>query len=225
MNVFDKIIQIPFPENQYRKKVTKKSQVTIHHSVSGNADGSLYAMGNYWKKDTKRVATPIGIAKSGLIGQYFSTKYYGGHIGFDTGTKVYEYFKVPKKYLSRLAVGVELLNWGGLKKVGMEYYACYGNKVNCDVVHYPEGYRGFKDFEKYSDEQIESLRLLLLLWHDTHGIPLIYNDDIWDVNKRAITGVPGIYPHTAYRFEKSDCHPQKELIEMLKSLDAYKKAE
>ena len=217
MNVFDKIIQIPFPENQYRRKVTKKNQVTFHHSVSGNSDGSLYAVAKYWKSDIPRIATPILIAKSGKIGQLFSTKYYGGHIGFDKINPVYEHFGVPKKYLSRSAIGVELLGWGGLKKIDGDYYAAYGNKVDCEVVHVPGGYRGFEYFEKYSAEQIESLRELLLLWHDTHGIPLIYNDDIWDVNKRAVTGVPGLYPHTAYRFGKSDAYPDKELIDMLKS--------
>jgi len=218
MSILDEIIQIPFPHDQYKRKVTKKKQITIHHSVSGNNDDSIYAVANYWKSDTPRVATPILIAKSGLIGQLYSTKYYGGHIGFDKGKKVYEHFNVPKKYLSRLAIGVELLSWGGLKKMGNDFYAAYGNKVNCEIAHIPEGYRGFEYFEKYSDEQIESLRKLILYWNKVYDIPLDYNDDIWDVNIRAITGVAGIYPHTAYRFGKSDAFPQIELIEMLKSL-------
>ena len=39
-----------------------------------------------------------------------------------------------------------------------------------------------------------------------------------NISKNAMNGVPGVWTHTSYRNDKSDCHPQKELIEMLKRL-------
>lgn len=71
-------------------------------------------------------------------------------------------------------------------------------------------------------------------------IPLPYNEDIWDVDyetdrittsspdgapnisKNAMNGVKGVWTHTSYRADKSDCHPQKQLIEMLRGLEAYR---
>jgi hypothetical protein len=41
---------------------------------------------------------------------------------------------------------------------------------------------------------------------------------MWEVSKEALKSVPGIWSHTSVRSDKSDCHPQLELIAMLKSL-------
>jgi len=86
------------------------------------------------------------------------------------------------------------------------------------IVEYPNGYKGYFAFEKYTDEQIESLRKLLLYWGDIYNIPLDYNDDMWSINVKALSGQSGIWTHVSYRVDKSDCHPQPELIQMLKSL-------
>jgi hypothetical protein len=56
-------------------------------------------------------------------------------------------------------------------------------------------------------------------WKDVYSnIPYAYNADIWDVTSRALTGEPGIFAHVSYRPDKSDCHPQPELIQMLQSV-------
>ena len=41
---------------------------------------------------------------------------------------------------------------------------------------------------------------------------------MWEVSQDALCGKPGIYTHVSFRKDKSDCHPQKELIQMLKEL-------
>jgi len=43
---------------------------------------------------------------------------------------------------------------------------------------------------------------------------------MWDVSQRALSGEPGIWTHVSYRQKpgKTDCHPQPELIEMLKTI-------
>ena len=45
-----------------------------------------------------------------------------------------------------------------------------------------------------------------------------YKKDMWDISRSALSGSPGIYTHVSYRKDKSDCHPQKDLIENLKNL-------
>jgi hypothetical protein len=45
-------------------------------------------------------------------------------------------------------------------------------------------------------------------------------DTIFDINMDALGGIPGIFTHTSYRTDKSDCHPQKELVDMLCNLSS-----
>jgi hypothetical protein len=57
-----------------------------------------------------------------------------------------------------------------------------------------------------------------LHWNKKYEIPLEYNDDIWDVTKRALSNEKGVFTHNSVRPDKADVFPQPELIEMLKSL-------
>ena len=43
---------------------------------------------------------------------------------------------------------------------------------------------------------------------------------MWDISRKALAGVAGIWSHTSFRPEKDkqDAHPQPELITMLKGL-------
>ena len=85
-----------------------------------------------------------------------------------------------------------------------------------DVIEVP--FKKYRYWENYTDAQIESTRELLLLWKDKYGIPLSYNEDIWDVSDRALKGEPGVFTHNSVRSDKVDVYPHPKLIEMLKSL-------
>jgi hypothetical protein len=41
---------------------------------------------------------------------------------------------------------------------------------------------------------------------------------MWGLSNTAIRGNKGIFTHVSYRKDKSDCHPQKELVDVLKSI-------
>ena len=56
---------------------------------------------------------------------------------------------------------------------------------------------------------------LLAFLCDKYSIPSDFKLKSFDVNKDALNGVPGIYSHTSYRPDKSDVHPQPELIAAL----------
>ncbi len=62
------------------------------------------------------------------------------------------------------------------------------------------------------------MRQLLVYWGERYEIPLTYNEDMWDVSDRALAGQDGVWSHTSYRSDKSDIHPQPEMIAMLKAL-------
>jgi hypothetical protein len=41
---------------------------------------------------------------------------------------------------------------------------------------------------------------------------------MWDISKKGLSGIPGVYTHNSYRKDKSDISPQPKMIAMLKSL-------
>jgi len=213
MDIKEKIKTVNFPETQYIKEEVNKTQIYLHHTVSG---GSAQGDVDYWLSDDKRIATAIVIDRDGTPLQCFSTKYWGYHLGIPGST--FKKYKIPYQLLDKISIGVEIDSWGGLTKgKDNKWYSCT-NKLVENVEEYPKGFRGYYAFEKYTNEQIQSLKELLLLWKDKYNIPLNYNDNIWDVNTNALKGIAGVYAHVSVRSDKSDCHPQKELIDMLKSL-------
>jgi N-acetyl-anhydromuramyl-L-alanine amidase AmpD len=208
------IVQHNFHEKHYNRVVFPKNQVVLHHTASGDGVGGDI---NWWLKDGKRIATCILIDRDGTIHQVFSSKFWGFHLG-ENGK---DHVKVGLRYQRNdmNSIGIEIDSWGGLKKKNGKWVSYTGAVVPDEsVIEYLEGYRGYKAFEKYTDAQIESVRQLLVYWNEVYGIPLNYHEDMWDITANALSGRKGVFTHNSYRSDKSDCHPQPELIEMLKSL-------
>jgi len=130
--------------------------------------------------------------------------------------------------LNKSSVSIEIDAWGGLKYRDDKWWT-YIDNFNQNgrgksvaperVISYPDGYRGYNGYEKYTDAQIETTRQLIMFWHKKYGIQLCYNEDMWDLSKNALNGCAGIWTHNSYRPDKSDCHPQKELVKMLQNLE------
>ena len=98
-------------------------------------------------------------------------------------------------------------------------YSAYGNKVNADIVEsLPISFRGGKYYEQYSNEQIDSLILLIKYLADVYNIDAKFKSDIFDLNTRALRGDGGLFTHCSYRADKSDIFPQPNLIDALKSI-------
>lgn len=218
---------VDFPKNQYYRYVTPKNQIVLHHTVSGQGvSGDI----RWWLMTSARIATHVIIDWKGNIYQCYSSKYWGHHLGVKNDFIKKRGTSVSNVNLNKNSIGVEIDSWGGLVKERGKWYPAkwdmnkrkfVGNKnagqIN-NVQEYPNGFRGFYGFEKYTDEQILSIQKLLRYWHDRYNIPLNYNEKMWDVNNEALNGKSGVWTHVSYRDDKSDCHPQPELIHMLKSL-------
>ena len=208
------IVQHNFSAREFVKEVHEKKQIVLHHTVSGDSiNGDI----NWWLNDKKRIGTCILIARDGTIHQVFSSKYWAYHLG-ENG-KDHIKMGLPYRRNDMNSIGIEIDSWGGLKKKDGKWYSSANTVIPSEKIQeYPEGFRGYYGFEKYTDEQIESVRQLLVFWNKTYGIPLDYNADMWDLSYDALAGKSGVFTHTSYRSDKSDCHPQPELINMLKSL-------
>lgn len=217
-----KIQVVEFPESKIFKEEFAKKQVVLHHTVSGDGvNGDI----STWEGMKDSVATAIIINREGVPYQLFSSKYWAYHLA------------AGNHDLDRHSIGVEIDNWGWLikgdgstkkmngktiKTIPGKFYAYYGNVVETEIQEYPDGFRGYNYFEKYTNAQIQTAGELILFWHKKYGIPLKYNADLWDVSQNALGGIPGVWSHVSYRpaSQKTDCHPQPELVDMLKTLES-----
>lgn len=208
------IIQIDYPEDKYVKKEYQKTQIVLHHTVSNS---SALDVANYWKTLPNKIGTCIIIERNGNICQLFSSKYYAGHLGLTPGH--FNIHGIPYTDLNKSSIGVELISWGGLTQKDGKMFNTYGKEVINEPISVLQGnYRGYKYFHSYTEKQLSSLKDLLIYWGERYEIPLIYNLDMWDISEDALEGYSGIWSHTSFRKDKSDIFPQKEMIDMLKSL-------
>lgn len=218
-----KIDQDNLSPDQYFKEdcSSVKRQIVLHHTVSsGNAENVVHG----WQFNPERVGTAFIIDSEGIIHQAFGSKYWAYHIAFSKNTN-----KVPEFYhnfaretnVAKGSIGIELCNWGPLlfNEKDNCYYNCYKQIVPKEQVYkLDKPFRGFTYFQKYSNKQLVALKELLTYLCATYNIDKTYDHGIWDINNRALDGDNGIFTHVSYRSDKTDCFPQEELINVLKTL-------
>jgi N-acetyl-anhydromuramyl-L-alanine amidase AmpD len=208
------IKQVRLKDNQYFAESSPKTQIYLHHTAgNGNAEG----VSRYWNGNDSRIATAFIIGENGTIVQCFSSKHWAWHLGIDQE----DFARNGAKYsnLNKLSVGIEVCNWGYLKKKGDKFYNYAGGVVNPSYVTELETpYKGYKYWYKYSDAQIESLRQLVEYLCETYDIPKDYRSEIWAIDKEAFKGTKGIFTHNSVRKDKSDMYPDPRVIKMLENL-------
>jgi|GEM_PF-2189268 len=218
-----KIKQCEFSATEYIQTATTKKQIVLHHTA-GNSSGVNTI--KHWNSDKRgRIATCVVISGKntsnsydGEICQAFSSKYWAYHLGVKA--EVFASKNVVYQRLDKISIGIEICNWGSLKKIGDKFYNYVNREVPKDeVCTLKVAYKGNKYYHKYTDAQIESVRQLLVYWNEIYGIPLDYiEEDMWEVSENALSGKAGIYTHNSYRYDKSDISPQPKMIQMLKNL-------
>lgn len=209
-----KIIQSRLKSSQYFQEDVPKNQIYLHHTAgSGNpADVS-----RYWNSNRDRIGTAFIIGNSGTIVQCFSSREWAYHLGLKNAH--FSNMGLPYKALDKNSIGIEVCNWGMLIEKDGRFYN-YVNKIvdPSEVTELDKPFKGHIYWQKYTDNQIESLRQLLVYLCDTYNISKEYNNDIWDLCKRAMRGEDGIFTHNSVRRDKSDMYPCPRVIEMLKNL-------
>lgn len=215
MSIIDKIVKVDFPNTQYVVEETVKNQIILHHTVSGDGVQGDIA---WWKSTPERVATHFVIGREGTIYQNYNTRYWAYHLGLSNAS--FSKFDLLYKNLDKSSIGIEIDSWGYLTRKNDKFYSAGNTVVPLEKVQiYDAPFRGQLYYEKYTNAQIDILKELLIYLRDNKSKELvIYRKEMFDISKDALRGVNGIWSHVSYRSDKSDCHPQSELIEMLKSL-------
>lgn len=207
--------------------IIKPKNLFIHHTAGWD---NPYNTINAWNRDDRgRVATQYVIGGLNIKGD---SKYNGtvvecfpdGYIGWHLG-------KVGNFNASKYAVGIEMNNFGYAKLIDGKFYNYVNIEIPADqIVDLGYNFRGYRYWHKYSDEQIESLRKLILHIKDIypsidvskgllHELETKEPAKAFEFNSDAYNAkVYGLWTHTNVRKDKFDCFPQKELVDMLKSL-------
>lgn len=201
----------------------------IHHTAGWN---NPYRTIDSWNRDRRgRVATKYCIGGinirnredkyDGTVVESFPDNYTAWHLG-----------KVGNFNISKFSVGIEINNFGYLEKVDGKYYTYVKTEVPEDmVVDLGYEFRGYRYWHKYTESQLESLKLLIE--HINHiypkidiksGLPQMLKNgvepkDAFEFNPDAYYGrVEGLYSHTNVRKDKYDCYPDDRLVKLLKEL-------
>ena len=210
------------PVGQYKTGPTNKEYVFIHHTAGWN---NPYNCIDSWGRDNRgAVATEFVLGGQSVKGN--DNKYDGEVVqSFPEGSYGWHLGKNGSQYMHEHSVAIESCNFGYVKN-GKTYA---GTRVADDqIVTLSQPFRGYKDWHRYSDKQIESLHKWILWVSERDGIDvrkglpdLIRKIGVsaFEFQDDAYYGrVKGLWTHTNTRKDKSDMFPQQELIDMLLSL-------
>lgn len=211
------------PKGEYLDGNYKNDYIILHHTAGGPNPKSVV---DYWGKDSLgKVATEFVVG-----GQNCTTgnaKYDGQIVrAFPEGCQGYHIGTSGSSYMNTHSVGIEICNFGYVKN-GKTYT---GAIVDPDqTISLKSSFKGYLNWHKYSDEQIQKVRELLLYIANRDNIDLHEGLYKWikmegvikafDFHKDAYDGnVKGLLTHTNIRKDKYDCCPQPNLVDMILSL-------
>lgn len=181
------IIKCSFPEKQYCKEKTVKTQIVLHHTVSSNASSPIA----HWETTPERVATSYVVAKDGTIYEVFNSDFWAYHIG--KGSTIDD---------NKKSIGIEIVNEGILTNHGLKW--AFGTYHGL-IYEHPHGWRGSKYFAPYTEAQHKAIKELISMLTKKHDIPLQYLVS-WQYDK-ANFNFMGILSHHNLRPDKTDVSP------------------
>lgn len=213
---------IPFymDSDEYVNEVTKKKYLFLHHTGGWN---NPYNQIKGWNDDQRgKIGTEFVVGGQSIRGDY---KYDGLVLqAFPEGHYAWHLGQIGKRAVHTDSVGIELCNFGHLKD---------GRTWAGQKVLYSEicklSFKGYSQFHRYSNDQIESTRKLILHIADRDNIDVrcglveaIHEkgaSKAFQWNRKAYYGtVEGMWTHVNTRTDKFDCAPQNEFVDMLVGL-------
>lgn len=168
------IIKHHLDSSEYIKEVHKKKQIILHHTAgSHRADWTI----DFWNIDRNSSGGRIRVATSYVIGgksivdgnttfdgkiyEAFEDKYWAYALGVNGGTQ-----------LEKNSIQIEICNYGSLTLSKNGQFYTYVNSVvpEEDVIELSQPFKSSKYYHKYTDAQLDTLRLLILDISKRHNI-------------------------------------------------------
>jgi len=210
------------PKGEYKNGPTNKEYAFLHHTAGWH---NPFRTIDHWGRDSRgAVATEFVLGGQSVKGN--DNKYDGKMVqAFPEGAYGWHLGKNGSQHMHTHSVAIEVNNFGYI--VNGKTYA--GTRVDeSQIVTLKEPFKGHKTWHKYSDKQIEAIRLWLLWIAERdnidvrEGLPSLIKEKgakAFDFNPDAYYGkIKGTWTHTNTRKDKFDMFPQEELLEMLITL-------
>lgn len=212
-------------QGQYVDNKYGRNQYFFLHHTAGGSDP--YRCIDHWNRDSRgRIATEFVLGGQdyrtgndeydGIMVQAFPESGYGWHLG-----------KTGSGYMNRHSIGLEICSIGYLDDNHLSYV---GKKAHeSQVIELEPIFKKKKFWHKYSDKQIEQVRLLLKYIAERDGIDMRIGLQQWikkygptkafEFHQDAYDGkVRGLLSHTNVRKGKMDVYPDPRLVDVIMSL-------
>lgn len=212
---------------------SEKQYLFLHHTAGWE---NPYGVIDQWANDSRGpIATQFVIGGrncqtltdkyDGDIVQCMEYDQYGWHLGIG-GTVMH-----------KNSIGIELCNFGFVTKVNGQYLSYINKRVaNSEVVDLKKKWRGYQYYHRYTDRQLESLKLLIDKIGTDQGIDIraglqqrlkkMNKFDAFNFDPIIATGkLKGLFTHANVSgpnkyggYEKWDLFPQDEVCDLILSL-------
>ena len=216
------VVEYFMPKDEYKQGPINAEYVFLHHTAGWH---NPYNCIKQWAGDDRgAISTEFVLGGPSVKGN--DTEYDGVMVqAFPKGNWGYHLGKNGNFQMHKNSVAVEVCNFGYIKN-GKTYAGT--NVVEDQIVTLDKPFRGYSDWHRYSDKQIEALKkwILWIAERDSidvrAGLPALIKEkgaDAFEFNEDAFYGkVKGLWTHTNTRKDKFDMFPQQELLDMLVSL-------
>lgn len=201
-------------DNQFYPAKYKKKFIFLHHTAGGSAQSTI----DWWNTHPDHVATPYIVDRDGTIWELFNPDYWAYALGV-TGATIIE----------KASIHIELVAYGWLARKDNGFiWQPQPNQIRAvpfvETENYSKPWRGHFHYHAYTEPQIKSLKVLLEYLAERYNISLEndYNT-FYEYQPNFMARITkGVWSHTSIRKDKSDIHPQPELLAMLNSLKKAK---
>ncbi len=184
----------------YFNQQREKDLIVLHFTAGGRARTSF----NWWQKNENRVSTPYLLDTDGAIYEVYDPNLWSLHLGIKKQDNI--------NFNDRRSIGIEICNYGPLKRKGDSLYSWPNNFANkyCDMkdenAYVETFYRGYSYYAAFTDQQKVGLGVLVDHLCSRFGI----EKRIADEKIRNEFNVPfyakwkGICTHANFREDKYD---------------------
>ena len=155
------------PPDQFVPEKQTKDLVVLHFTAGGSVAGAFQS----WLSSQERVATAHLVDRDGRIYEVFDPACWACHLGVAAAHN-------PGYRQDKRSIGIEIVNWGGLKLGAGEQLNCWLNQYRSRLCPLSEtaryvkkSFRGLDYFEAFPEAQQEAVSRLTRALCDQFAIP------------------------------------------------------
>lgn len=222
---FDNSLKLSSPDpskgckGNYFAEETDKTSIVYHHTAGRTVTKSgTNNTGFFWGWEEAigtRIATHFSIGIDGKIYCHFNPSFWAHHLGIPGNG--------PRNVrMNKASVSIELVNEGAVWKKDNRWKFWAGT-LRRNISPVRKSWREYEYWANYSQEQIESLKILTLFYSKLYDIPLNFVDTTLELDENVLSEkFDGVYSHSNVRKDKVDVSPAFPWEEFKEDVKTFK---